>query len=203
MLACGVAAPATAIATTLVAMAADPRLNPARHYISELGGIAAPTHALFNDGVLVTSVLATLAGGGFGLALGLLTQARIVALLTAGLFAMSGFGMAEAAVFPWPDPRHMAINLALGIEFAPLLLVWGLRSRNDAARLRVFLIAAFAVMALLAVLPRHLLLPRLFNDANVGWWERIYALVLVGWVAVAAVSLDRRLRDAMKAVSAA
>jgi hypothetical protein len=31
------------------------------------------------------------------------------------------------------------------------------------------------------------------TDANVGWWERAYAIVLVGWVAVAALVLDRSL----------
>lgn len=48
-------------------------------------------------------------------------------------------------------------------------------------------------MAILTVLTKHLLFPGTVNDANVGWWERAYAIVLVGWVAIAAFVLDRRL----------
>jgi hypothetical protein len=51
-------------------------------------------------------------------------------------------------------------------------------------------------MALLTVLTKHLLFPGLVNAANVGWWERAYALVLVGWVGIAAFVLDQRLRMA-------
>jgi hypothetical protein len=50
-------------------------------------------------------------------------------------------------------------------------------------------------MGVLMVLTKHLVLPALVNDANVGWWERAYAIVLVGWVGVAASALDRRLRQ--------
>jgi hypothetical protein len=50
-------------------------------------------------------------------------------------------------------------------------------------------------MAVLTVLTKHLLLPSLVNDANVGWWERGYAIILVGWVGVAAYALERRLRE--------
>ena len=48
-------------------------------------------------------------------------------------------------------------------------------------------------MAFLTVMTKHLVLPGTVNDANVGWWERAYAIVLVGWVGVAAFLLERRL----------
>lgn len=101
--------------------------------------------------------------------------------------------MAASTLYPWPDPRHMIINLALGIQLAPLLLLWGLAARRDLPRLKVFLIATFVVMAMLTVLTKHLVFPGTVNDANVGWWERIYAIVLVCWVGVAAWILDRKL----------
>jgi hypothetical protein len=50
-------------------------------------------------------------------------------------------------------------------------------------------------MAVLTVLTKHMVLPHLVNDDNVGWWERGYAVILVGWVGVAAFALERRLRD--------
>lgn len=199
LLGCGMAAPSLAIITTLGAMAASPGLDPARQYLSELGVGAGVTAAIFNFGVFASGLMAGLAGGGFGLAITVLANARVVGALTAAVFALSGFGMTQAALYQWPDPRHLAINLALGIQLAPLFLLWGLRARVDLPRLKLFLIASFTVMAVLTLLTKHLLFPTLVNDANVGWWERAYALILVGWVGVAAYALERRLRDGSKA----
>jgi len=194
LLACGMAAPLLALAATLAAMAAYPGFNPARQYLSELGGASAQHPLIFNLGVLAAGIMAALAGGGFGLALAVLANARLAALATALLFALAGEGLAQAAIFPWPDPRHLAINLALGIQLAPLLLLWGLRGHAGARGLKLFLALVFVAMGVLTVLTKHLVLPGLVNDANVGWWERGYAIVLVGWVGVAAFALDRRLR---------
>jgi len=58
----------------------------------------------------------------------------------------------------------------------------------------VFLAAVSIAMAGLTVLTKHLIFPGVVNDANVGWWEGAYALILVGWVAVAALLLERCLR---------
>jgi len=57
----------------------------------------------------------------------------------------------------------------------------------------LFLVVTFVVMAILTVLTKHLVFPGTVNDANVGWWERLYAIVLVCWVGVAAWVLDRKL----------
>ena len=43
---------------------------------------------------------------------------------------------------------------------------------------------------------RHLIFPGTVNDANVGWWERAYALILVAWVGVTAAVLGQRLKSA-------
>lgn len=191
LLRCGVAAPLLAFAATLAAMAAYPGFDPARQYLSELGGASARHPLIFNAGVMVAGVMAGFAGGGFGLTILALSGARVAATLTAALFALAGYGLTQAAIFPWPDPRHLAINLALGIQLAPLLLLWGLRPHPGLGRLKLFLLLAFAAMGVLTVLTKHLVLPQLVNDANVGWWERGYAIVLVGWVGVAAWALDR------------
>lgn len=195
MLACGVAAPLLALASTLLAMAAYPGFNPARQYLSELGGASASRPLIFNAGVFVAGVMAALAGGGFGLAIVALTRARLIGALTVMVFALAGYGLTQAAIFPWPDKRHLAINLALGIQLAPLLLLWGLWPRRDVRWLKWFLALAFLAMAVLTVLTKHLVFPSLVNDDNVGWWERGYAIILVGWVGVAAYLLGRRLRQ--------
>lgn len=195
LLACGVAAPLLALVSTVTAMAAYPGFNPARQYISELGGASAHYPLIFNAGVFLAGVMAALAGAGFGLATVVLAGARVAGALTAAVFALAGAGLAQAAVYPWPDPRHLAVNLALGIELAPLLLLWGLWPLGELRRLKLFLGLVFAAMAVLTVLTKHLVAPTLVNDANVGWWERGYAIVLVGWVGVAAFALQRCLRN--------
>jgi glucan biosynthesis protein C len=58
-------------------------------------------------------------------------------------------------------------------------------------------------MGVLTVLTKHVVWPNLVNDANVGWWERGYAIILVGWVGVAAFALQRRLRDMTPATKTA
>ena len=194
LLACGMAAPVLALTSTLVATAANPDFNPARQYLSELGGATAGAPLIFNAGVLAAGLMAGLAGAGFGLTIVALTKARWIAVLTAIVFLLAGLGMARAALYPWPDPRHLAINLALGIQFAPLLLLWGLWPRRDIPRLKLFLFLVFLVMAVLTVLTKHLMFPTVVNDDNVGWWERAYALILVGWVGVAASALEQCLR---------
>jgi glucan biosynthesis protein C len=195
LLACGVAAPLLALASTLMATAVYPSFNHARQYLSELGGASAGAPLIFNAGVFAAGFLAALAGVGFGLAIAALTRARFVGGLTVAVFVLAGGGMTRAALYPWPDPRHLAINLALGIQLAPLLLLWGLWPRRDLRGLKLFLAAAFLAMAALTLLTKHLVLPRLVNDFNVGWWERGYAIILVGWVGVAAFWLERRLRQ--------
>jgi len=194
LLACGIAAPLLALASTLAAMAAYPGFNPARQYLSELGGASASLPLIFNGGVFLAGVMAALAGAGFALAMVALSNARIVGGLTAVVFILAGAGLAQAAIYPWPDPRHLAINLALGIQIAPLLLLCGLWRQPDLPRLKFFLGLVFVAMGVLTVLTKHLVLPNLVNDANVGWWERGYAIILVGWVGVAAYALDRRLQ---------
>ncbi len=195
LLVCGVVAPLLALAATLAAMAAFPGFNPARQYLSELGGPAATHPLIFNAGVFTAGVMTALAGAGFGLAMVRLANARIAGALTAAVFALAGAGLAQAAIYHWPDPRHLAINLALGIQLAPLLLLWGLWPLAGVRRLKLFLALVFVAMGVLTVLTKHLVLPNLVNDANVGWWERGYAIILVGWVGVAAFALQRCLRN--------
>jgi glucans biosynthesis protein C len=193
LLACGVAAPILALASTLLAMAVYPHFNQARQYLSELGGASAGRPAIFNAGVFAAGFLTALAGVGFGLAIATLTKARVIGGLTASVFLLAGYGLAQAAIYPWPDPRHLAINLGLGIQIAPLLLLWGLWPLRDLRGLKLFLALVFVAMAVLTLLTKHLVLPALVNDFNVGWWERAYAIILVGWVGVAAFLLERRL----------
>lgn len=188
------AAPVIAVGITVVAALAYPGFNHATQYLSELGGAKAKAPWIFNAGVFVSGMLAAVSGVGLGLATFSLGGSRIASALTALSFLAAGYGMAVSSLYHWPDPRHLAINLALGIILAPALMLWSLASVEGVPRLRLFLLGAMAAMATLAVVTRHMVLPHLVNDANVGWWERAFAIVLVGWTGVAAFALERRLR---------
>lgn len=190
----GVVAPVFAVACVGLAVATYPGFDHARQYLSELGGASHSRPVIFNTGVFIAGLMAALAGVGFGLAVYGLTKARVVGFLTAAVFVAAGAGLSLSTLYPWPDPRHMVINLGLGIQLAPLLLLWGLAQRRDMSRLKWFLGAVFVLMAALTVTTKHLVFPGTVTDANVGWWERAYVLVLVGWVGVAAFVLERRLR---------
>jgi hypothetical membrane protein len=194
LLAFGVAAPLVAFVSVGAAMAAYPGFDNSRQYLSELGGATAQAPLVFNAGVFAAGLMAAAAGVGFGLAVVALTGARIAGALIALAFGLASVGLTVSTLYPWPDPRHLIVNLGLGIQLAPLLLLAGLRRRDDLTGLKLFLAAVSVAMAVLTVLTKHLMFPALVNDANVGWWERAYAIVLVGWVGVAAAVLQRRLR---------
>jgi glucan biosynthesis protein C len=195
----GIASPILAYVSVGVAALTWPGFDHATQYISELGGEAAPHPAIFNVGVLVSGAGAGVAGIGFALSVLALGGARISAAIIALCFGLAGVGLVLSSLYPWPDPRH----LGLGIQIAPLAMVWALRRIEGMGRLRIFLLAVFVVMAILTVLTKHLIFKGLVNDDNVGWWERAFAIVLVGWTGIAAYALERRLLIMAKAESEA
>jgi glucan biosynthesis protein C len=188
-----VAAPLVGFATVGLAMAAYPQFDSSKQYISELGGRGAPFPIIFNLGILLTGALAAVAGLAFAASIWVITRRWLAALMTGTCFAIGSAGLVISALYPWPDPRHLAINLGLGIQLAPLVLIVAFWRSDKLGRLRWFLIGSFAAMAVLTVITKHLVFKGLVNDANVGWWERGFAFVLVAWVAVAAIALERHI----------
>ncbi len=189
----GIAAPILALVCTLIAVALFPGFNHATQFLSELGAGGARHPQVFNAGVAFSGIGAGIAGIGFGLAVVALGGSRIAAGLIALAFVLAAIGLVVGSIYVWPDPRHLFINLGLGIQLAPLFLLWGLRRAEGVDRLRWFLVVVFVLMAFLTVMTKHLVLPGTVNPQNVGWWERAFAIVLVGWVGVAAFLLEQRL----------
>ncbi len=193
LLAVGVAAPIVAFVSVVIAAFAYANFDHARQYLSELGGATATYPLIFNMGVLIAGVMTGVAGVGFGLAIFILTRSPVSAVLVGLLFVLAAIGLVMSSLYVWPDPRHLAINLGLGIQLAPVFLIFALRGDAETRRLKGFLAVVFALMAVLTVLTKHLVFPGTVNDFNVGYWERAFAIVLVGWVGVAAWLLGRRL----------
>jgi len=193
LLAVGVAAPVLALVAVLIAAAIYADFDHARQYLSELGGATAAHPWIFNAGVLFAGVLTGFAGLGFALAVVILTRSIVSPILIGLLFVLAGIGLVVSSLYAWPDPRHMAINLGLGIQLAPVFLLFALRNVAGFLRLKQFLLAAFLAMVALTVMTKHLIFPGTVNDLNVGYWERAFAIVLVGWVGVAAWLLGKAL----------
>ncbi|WGM31644.1 DUF998 domain-containing protein [Brevundimonas sp. NIBR11] len=189
----GVAAPIFALAAVLIAAFSYAGFDHARQYLSELGGQSAAYPWIFNYGVLIAGVMTGVAGLGFGLAVVILTRSPLSAFIVGLLFVLAGLGLVMSSLYPWPDPRHMAINMGLGIQLAPVFLLFALRQSLELTRLKRFLLVVFVFMAVLTVLTKHLVFPGTVNDFNVGYWERAFAIVLVGWVGVAAHLMRRAL----------
>lgn len=189
----GIATPVFAAAMAVTAAFCFPSFNHATQYISELGGPSAPVPQIFNVGVIIAGIAAGFAGLGFGLTLLALGGGRIAAGIVTLAFVLGAIGLVISGIYTWPDPRHRAINLGLGIQLAPIFLLWGLAKVEGVTRLKWFLASVLVVMLFLTVMTKHLIFPGTVNDANVGWWERAFAIALVGWVGVAALLLERRL----------
>lgn len=174
-------------------MAFYPGFDNATQYLSELGGAKARFPLLFNLGLFAVGTGGASAAAGFAMAVPALGGERWSAAAVALCFLAAAVGLISGLAFPWPDPRHNLIQLGLGIQIAPVVLIWALRRDPALSTLRRILSGATAVMAVLTVLTKHLVWPDLVNGANVGWWERGYAIVLVGWGGLAAVLIERRL----------
>ena len=202
LLALGVAAPVFTAALTTAAVLLNPHLDPATRYVSELGGHEAAHPAVFNGAMKLAGLAAAGLGPAFLLALRALGASRRAAWGVCALFMVAGGGLFLSAVFPWPDPRHLAVQAGLSAQLAPPLMAWSLRPTPGVARLRAFLWVTFAAMAAMALVNSGWMwaqaldwrpFARLVHDGNVGWWQRAYMLLLAVWVAVAALALERRL----------
>lgn len=192
----GIAAPLIAAVAFVIGTLTFPDLNHATQYISVLGSEAAPYPAIFNTGVLLAGIAAGFAGVGFGLALLALGGNRWAAGVTAFAFLLGAAGLILSTVWLYPDPKHAIINLGLGIQLAPVFILWGLARVDGFKRMKLFLGGVFVAMLILTAITNYNfipLFPGVVNATNVGLWERVYAFVLVGWVGVVAFLLERRL----------
>ena len=193
LLRAGASSPLIAVGCILLAWAAYPGFNNATQYLSELGGAKAPHPILFNLSLLAVALGGAAAGIGFAMAVPALGGGRIAGWIVGACFLAAAVGLTCGIVFVYPNPWHNLIQLGLGIQIAPFALLWAIWRTEGMALLRRFLIAVVVVMLILTVLTKHLVWPSLVNSDNVGWWERGYAIVLVGWGGVAAVLIERRL----------
>jgi hypothetical membrane protein len=159
-------------------------------YVSELGSAAAPHAWVFNTGVVLFGLATASSGAGLGLALYRRDSGRLLAVLVAVLVTLGGLGFVMGGLFPMPDPRHGGFGLALAMHLVPALLAWGLRRRPELRLLRLFLWLSF--VAMLAALAIMMGVGELVTRANVGAFQRLYALTMFPWLGIAGWTLSRQ-----------
>jgi hypothetical membrane protein len=185
----GVLVPILYFGTLIGSSLTYPGYNHARQYASELGSSSAPYPQLFNAGIILTAlaVLASLPGFRAVLrALNANTAAGWLFLITLGAF---GIGTLMGGLFPMPDPRHTGFGLGFAVHLAPALLAFALWRTPASQRLKVFLIAT--CVASLVMFAIMMGVGSLVRRANVGVFQRIYALTIIPWIGISAYALRR------------
>lgn len=189
---CAVCVPLLYFGTLLVSSLFFPGYSHVTQYASELGSAAAPYPWIFNSGIVLTGVAGLAAGVGFVRTTAALGGHRVLGIL-AGLFVgLFSVSIILAALFPMPDPRHAAFGLGIAIQAAPFLLAAAIWRVPSLRSLRTALVVVGAVMLVLFAIMMGV--GAMVTRANVGLFQRAYALTTFPWIGVAGVVLLRQLR---------
>ncbi len=187
LLAAGVAVPFLYFGTVFGAALLYPGYSHVSQYASELGMAGQPSAALFNGGILATGVATLL--GSFGISRGARRAGArpVAAVIGALLLGLFGLGLMMGGLFPMPDPRHGGFGLGMSVHLAPFALAAALWRLPGRRRLCVFLmVTGVAAGVLLAIMMG---VGGLVTRADVGLFQRTYALTLFPWIGILSASL--------------
>jgi hypothetical membrane protein len=183
----GVLVPILYFGTQIVSSLAYPGYSYVTQYASELGSSSARYPQLFNVGIILTALAVLASLPGFRTALRALNANTAASWLFLIALAAFGIGTLMGGLFPMPDPRHGGFGLGIAVQLAPALLAIALWRTPVSQRLKVFLIATFiASLVMFAVMMG---VGSLVRRANVGAFQRIYALTIFPWIGIAAYAL--------------
>lgn len=170
-----------------------PGYSHVTQYASELGSADAPYPMLFNGGIFLTAAAGLAAGMGFARAVRALGGHRLLGALAGLCVVLFAVSLILGAAFPMPDPRHGAFGLGLAILPAPFLLAASLGNLPSFRSLRTFLvIAGLGMLVLIAIMMG---VGGLVTRANVGLFQRAFAVTTFPWVGVAGTVLGRHLQS--------
>jgi hypothetical membrane protein len=192
LLTAAVGTPILYFGTLLLSPLFFPGYSHITQYASELGSAAAPCPAIFNTGMMLTGAAGLAAGWGFArearaLSTGHSPLLPVLAGLSVSLFSAA---ILIAAIFPMPDPRHGAFGLGMAVQLAPFFLASAIPREAGLAGLRRFLVVIGLVM--LGLFAIMMGVGALVTRANVGLFQRAYALTTFPWMGIAGYVLLRR-----------
>lgn len=188
LLRAAIAVPVLYFATLIVASLLYPGYSHLTQYASELGSATARWPLVFNTGTVVGGLLAIAGGAGFFLALRRVAHPALAAL-TGLCVALFGVGFVFGGLFPMPDPRHGGYGTGMAVHLAPVFLVAAIWNARQPRWLRPFLLGVIVYMAAMFLVMMGI--GDLVTRANVGAFQRMYALGILPWIGVAAWALDR------------
>jgi hypothetical membrane protein len=191
LLLAGIAVPILYFGTLIVAPLFYPGYSHVTQYASELGSASARYPAIFNTGTILGGLSWITASFGFFFAGRWLDGSRLFAALAALTIFLFGIAITMGGMFPMPNELHGGFGLGLAVQLSPLFLALALWRRRSLRGLCLFLLAVFVVMSTLFAIMMGV--GSLVTRANVGLFQRTYALASMPWVGIAAWYLRRKL----------
>ena len=183
LLIAGVAVPILYFSTVIASSFAYPGYSHLTQYASELGMAGTRSAIWFNGGIFVTGLAAIAASAGIYVAARNENGGRLWPVLATVSLALFGVGLLFGALFPMPDPRHGGFGLGMGLHLTPFFLAIALRRAEGRRRLvRYLVITAVVMLGFLAVMMG---VGGLVTSANVGLFQRVYALASFSWIGIA------------------
>lgn len=184
------AVPALYFGTLVLAAMLYPDYNHMAQLASELGSSSARYPMAFNAGTLMGGFAGLAAAIGVHRGLRSVGTSQVLAVLLALVVAANGVAFLFGGWFPLPDERHTAYNLGLLVLLgSPMAAVALRRAPRDPRWIIAFLIMnTLAGFALLAVMFG---VGELVTRANIGMWQRGFALAAYPWMAVVGWALLR------------
>jgi len=179
----GIALPFLYFGTVIVASLFYPGYSHVTQYASELGSATARWPLIFNVGIFLSGLAAIAAGAGLFQGLAAAGLKPLVPALVGLSVALLGVSLLFGALFPMPDLRHGGFGLGMAIHFGPLLGAAALWPRRNLRLFTWSLIATFLLMATLFVVMMGV--GHLVTRANVGVYQRLYALTMFPWIGFA------------------
>jgi hypothetical membrane protein len=170
--AAGVAAPAVAVGSILLATLVSPTFTWTGSALSDLGAPGAPTAALFNGGLVLGGALA------LPFAVRLVGAARNrLEVAGGGLFGLAALALAGVGAFPLDTPQHAPVAIAFFLLLS--LSLWTYGAGNAVAGDR----RLGAVTALLGLLnlAAWVVYAALFDGLGLALPEAVGTAVLAAW----------------------
>lgn len=189
----GVIVPFLYFGTVILSALTYPNYSHVRQYASELGSANARYPYIFNVGIVLTGLATLVSLTGFRTALRTLRSNETTTWLFLVSLAAFGIGMVMGGLFPMPDPRHGAFGVGFGVHAASALLAALLWRTRTSRPLRIyFVMTAVAGVLMLAIMMG---VGSFVTRANVGAFQRLYALANIPWIGIASYALLQHLHD--------
>ena len=175
----GICIPFIYFINLIVLAALYPGYSHMSNWVSDLGRIEAPHHKIFNLVIFLSGILYLLTGLGFFYSVNRITGRKVQAIFIGVFIAVFGINYFFGAFYPLPDPRHGGYGIGLLHFFSPLLLAWAFWRLPDSRVFTIFQLLYFILILIFTVIPLEVW--GVFNETNLGIFQRIQSVIIFAW----------------------